>query len=579
MNLRSQLELLENAQLVRAEKNEAGSYLFKSPLSQQATYESLLTKSRRELHRCVAEVYERMHAEELDEIAALLAEHYAQAGDDAKTFEYASRAGHAAMRVYAMAEAAANFTLAIEAASRLDWRLAVHEGGEGSALADCYLHRGRAYEVMGQFEKALHNYEEMETLADSHNDLPMKLDALIALATIHATSTSIADPMHARVLSNLALKLAREIGDRKTEARVLWNEMLLSIFLSEMPQAVEYGEQSLAISRELGMREQTALTLNDLGRPYLSLGQLDRARAVLQEALAMFREAGNQPMLVDCLCRFAALNFGIGELDQVLKSSADAQTISENIGNAWGKAFSRIFVGPIYLLRGEFSRACEAMIESVRLGEQSGFTVPLVSARAGLAVLYGALGDVPRGIELAKRAHAISVERLPAFEAAACSALARLEAWDGKLAQAEAHLKRGYETRTDDFALRAFDQLTVASCEIAMARRDYARAVESADESLAWIAKRGFHIFHGELLYLKAQALRGLGNEDAAQLVLLESKAEAERLGSRAILWKIYAALGEKDKARELVNQLVQKTPQEFRASFLALPSVRQVME
>jgi tetratricopeptide (TPR) repeat protein len=134
-SLETQLAQLESAQLVRrlaeedpstvlrrAQDDSSGQglvYLFKHALTQEAAYQSLLLKTRREMHRRIAEVIERLYAGDLDENAALLVRHYAEAGDYAKVVEYAARAGAAAAKVYAHAEARAYFLQVLDALTHL----------------------------------------------------------------------------------------------------------------------------------------------------------------------------------------------------------------------------------------------------------------------------------------------------------------------------------------------------------------------------------------------------------------------------------------------------------------------------
>ncbi len=114
-NLTTRLEQLENAQLVRRLMDEELAYLFKHALTQESAYESILIKRRRELHRRVAEAYEALYAERLDEFAALLAHHYFQGGDYDRTFEYAVRAGDLAAERYAYSEAHLAYRQALDA--------------------------------------------------------------------------------------------------------------------------------------------------------------------------------------------------------------------------------------------------------------------------------------------------------------------------------------------------------------------------------------------------------------------------------------------------------------------------------
>ncbi|MGE5265425.1 MAG: hypothetical protein ACM3S0_18755, partial [Acidobacteriota bacterium] len=83
MDLITQLSQLESAQLVRRIGDEEDAYIFKHALTQDTAYQSLLLKRRREIHRLVAHAYEAQYGDRcLDDYAGILAQHYAEAGDD-----------------------------------------------------------------------------------------------------------------------------------------------------------------------------------------------------------------------------------------------------------------------------------------------------------------------------------------------------------------------------------------------------------------------------------------------------------------------------------------------------------------
>lgn len=118
-SLATQLDQLENAQLVLRLSEDEGAYLFKHALTQESAYQSLLLKKRREIHRHVAEAFERLYPDRSDEFAAVLSAHYAEAGDQIKTASYATRAGDRAARISAYVEARVHFSEASRALSRL----------------------------------------------------------------------------------------------------------------------------------------------------------------------------------------------------------------------------------------------------------------------------------------------------------------------------------------------------------------------------------------------------------------------------------------------------------------------------
>ena len=277
------LERLEEAQLLQRLAELDLAYLFKHALTQETAYQSLLRKRRREIHLMVARSYEQLYAGRIDEYAALLAQHYAEAGDNARTFEYSRRAGDAAARVFATDEALVHYSRALQVAKGA-------LSGEGAAdpgaltagdvlplLVPLYLGRGRALEMSTRWQEALRNYEEMQALGSERSDGGLEMSALIARAGIYATPNPAHDAALAQNVLEQALALAQGMGNRPAEARVLWILMLLYSFDGQPRAAIPYGEQALALARELGLDELAAFTLNGLFMSYWPLGDVERA--------------------------------------------------------------------------------------------------------------------------------------------------------------------------------------------------------------------------------------------------------------------------------------------------------------
>jgi tetratricopeptide (TPR) repeat protein len=584
VELESLLRQLEHTNLVHRTADADVAYSFKHLLTQEAAYQSLLVRRRREVHRRVAECYEQVYADRLDEYAALLAQHYAQAGNDTKTLDYAKRAGDQAMRIYATAEAVMHFTHALEIARRSE--------ASTETLTHLYTRRGRALELGSQFDAALANYQEMEALARERGDHALELAALIARGTVLGLPTPVSDVVQAEAVCTQALALAREMSDYQAEAKILWNLLLINGFSGKAREAVDYGERSIAIARRYNLREQLAYTLNDLYFAYMPSGQLDRALAALAEARTLWRELGNQPMLADNLASTTPPLFWSGQYEQVLAQSDEAIAISESIGNLWGRAYSRAMRGYVYWEYGEFSRAIEAMKECVRLAEQANFSYPLVMIRADLGLLYGQLGALERGFELVKLGIQAAEGAVQIDQAWAVAILARLHVLNGDLAAAAAAVE----------ASRARLQLAnptpfsapLAEGEVALAQGDYERAIAALDRVLADFQKLGIRPFTSDALYFKGKALLAQERLGEAHESLQAARAQAEALGSRRSLWPILLALNEvaaqrgdptqaealRRQAHEIVRYIADHIHEpDLRESFLCLPRVRAVIE
>ncbi|MDE3090294.1 MAG: hypothetical protein KGJ80_13010, partial [Chloroflexota bacterium] len=403
MNLESQLAQLETAQLVRRADDAETAFQFKHTLAQETVYQSLLRAKRREIHAHVARVYEDIYADRRDEIAALLAQHYGAAGDDAKTLEYATRAGDAAARLYANAEAVQYYSQAIEVARRTLPRF-TGEGGVGvSPLRDLYLKHGRVFELLGRIDDALANYREMESLGKERRDRALELAALIALATIHATPTIVHDAVKAKQLSDDALTLARGIGDRASEAKILWNLQNLAFFNNDARAGIAYGEQALAIAQQFDLREQTAYILNDISRIYLMTGEAGKAMRAVRDAKEIWDTLGNLPMLADNLATASETSAYSGALGDALDYSTQSIQLAQSISNPWVQAYARWTEGLVHFERGDVERAIAAMDESQRKAKQAGFAAAQLGGQSDLGLMYGLLGAFDRGIELCQR--------------------------------------------------------------------------------------------------------------------------------------------------------------------------------
>src|SRR5512143_3530926 len=114
MMLDPHMAALEKADLIQlAQRTPEIEYLFRHGLIHDAAYGSLLKHNRRSLHRVIGETVERLYPSQLDELAPVLARHFAEADEPAKALRYFARAGALAVARHASAEAAMHFEYAL----------------------------------------------------------------------------------------------------------------------------------------------------------------------------------------------------------------------------------------------------------------------------------------------------------------------------------------------------------------------------------------------------------------------------------------------------------------------------------
>jgi tetratricopeptide (TPR) repeat protein len=608
MSLANHLTTLEASGLIRlAAMDPELEYLFRHALVQEAAYASLVKADRKQLHLAVGEALESLYPEQAAsrELAPILGEHFTKAGDDERALKYLTLAGDAAARVYANAEAALHYARALDIAKRtiaapdshLRLPSAREAGREGGAevLIHLYTSYGQALELTIRHADALANYAEMETLAQRRGDRAMEFAAVMARAKIYSTPHQFHNPAGAKPLLQRALALAQDLGDQAIQSKILWNLMLLQVFAGGDPrQTVAYGEQSLAIARALDLREQMAFTLNDIAYAYVLTNQSDASLAALTEARGLWHELGNLPMLSDNLANTSIRQFASGDYDQALASAAESFHISQSIGNQWGQASSQLVVGQIHMDRGEPDNAIASIEAAVRLGEPIGHSFALFM-QADLGWLYGMLGRIEWGLETAQQVYQRALkDPLPIARLGPLAALARLQVLKGDLVAAHNLVQEGYVSYDPAIQLLfSHRALALADGELALAQKDYERALAVMNKLLAELGRSQTRPFVPDALYIASQALLALGRPTEANAALHTARAKAEAMTSRRMLWPILISLGEiaarqgngaqaealREAARVIVQYIADHTSSaKLHGAFLALPSVRAVL-
>ncbi len=573
--LETQLARLESSELVRRLRDEELTYLFKHALVQDTARASLLMHERKRLHRLVAQTLEELYPERRAELAPLLAQHFGEAGDDAKTLEYAELSGDAARRINANAEALRCYTRALDLAQRGD--------APNELVQELFLKRGRVLEVQGNYHAAVENYDAMLRVAEARSSRALELAALMARATVHSIPSVVYDAPRAQELSDRALELARALQDVEAQAKILWNLMLLhSRVGTNRKLAAEYGEQALHIARENNLRERLAYVLNDFSPLLTFHGQSESGMQYALEARAMWREMDNLPMLSSNYGYAAMSHLLLGDYDEAIAAAEEGLRISREIGNSWNEAFTQTWIGQAYIERGEFEKAMTVMHAAIALGE-SVFPPTLILTRSDLARLYTDCGQPERGIELAALAAQVAEQRFPAMHPVAAGALVHAYLAREMLPAAREVLRDSPEEFQPDANPFYAGDLALAHIELLSAEKNFARARGLSDELLGYMRANKMRQYQLAVLLPYAQVCLGMHDFDAAEQALQEARALAQDMHAQWSMLRVLEtaralamARGEQDtadahaaKVNTLREHFAARMPAELRATFV----------
>ncbi len=523
---------LMSAQLVVEESAE--QFAFRHALTRQAIYAELLVRERKALHRTIAETMEYLYAGALEEHLADLAYHFSEAGVFEKALSYAQQAGERAQRLYATRAAIEQYTRALDAARELPL----------APPAALYHARGQAYETLGDFEQARHDYEQaLEAAHEAHDDVA-EWQSLLDLGFLWEGR----DYQQTGAYFRRAIERARMQASPKLLAHSL-NRLGNWHANGEQPlEALRCHQEALTVFQEVQDQHGVAETLDLLGvASYLS-GDLVQSVAYYWQVVTLFREMDNRQGLVSSLATLllcgdsydsttlATVTTSVAEVRRV---GEQALTIARAIGQRSGEAYTCSCMAECLGPRGEYTHALELAHDGLHIAEEIEHRQWMTAEHWVLGALYLDLLELTMARQHLEQALAVAQEIGSLFWIRDASALLASVCLGLKdLARAESLL-------TAALASDAPPQ-TLAQRLIWYARAQLALVQEKPDHALT--ITEPAHVAGGQsiphLSKLRGEALTMLNRPAEAETALQAAHAGAVARGLQPLLWRIAIDLG-----------------------------------
>lgn len=383
-------DLLRKGILVET-PDRPGALRFRHALFQEAAYETILRRTRRELHRRVADFLREEHPEKPQEIST----HLVEAGATAEAFPYLIEAGLKASRSMSLAEAIRLLSLALDN---------VPEGAEPDDVQKAHEALGEAYAFVPDLSQASAAYQRLYEYGESHDWPSARVAALNRLGW--TTATLGGDLDGAMTYLEDARDLAERTGDDLGLAEYHMNACFVVSLAGDVGAAVQHDEKTVELGKKSG---------------------IDVIRIS-----GMVRRAVNYAGLLDFEKAIPAIEQGLEE------TSAPGMEEAHAVVEAFG-------VGMVGAIRGELNEAEENLARNdATLERYSSFYRPmnlrqLGWLRAELGDVEGALAAFVEGIRVAQRQHQAFIGAAAASSAAALYAdIGFVEPVDALVADAEA---------------------------------------------------------------------------------------------------------------------------------------------
>ena len=399
-------------------------YNFKHWVLQQVTYETVLKRTRRELHGRLADWLAAQTGSRSSEILGSIAEHYDRAERLHEAAEFHLRAATYATSRFAHADALRHTERGLALAenfppSRANWELRwrLLEQRERSLVFHADRTAGRACLAAAHAAaEALDNDVFRARVAVRRARMAL---AMGDLATQEAEAEKAIAPATASGSHLDRLRAMRLMGDARSRRRLDRPEPLL---LEARAEAERMGYRdialecvnSLAVQAEIRDRRREALELHiehlegiragidktDLGAAlgnagagWLNLGVLEKARPLLEEALHHNRLIGDKRSESVTLLNLSQLELWEGRYQAAIAQASQAVALAAAIEAPENEVCALVYLGDAEQAAGQLPAAQAAHQSALDRARGWDPDAPAWSARAGLARVALARGD------------------------------------------------------------------------------------------------------------------------------------------------------------------------------------------
>ena len=197
---------------------------------------------------------------------------------------------------------------------------------------------------------------------------------------------------------NQSLTLWREVRDKTGEARTLTDIGRVYNDLGEKQKALDYYNQSLPLLQQVRDKTREAATLHNIGRVYNDLGEKQKALDYFNQSLPLSRQVGNKFGVATTLYNIGAVYNDLGEKQKALDYFNQSLPLSRQVGNKFGVATTLYNIGAVYNDLGEKQKALDYFNQSLTLSRQVGDKSGVATTINNIGAVYNDLGEKQKAL-------------------------------------------------------------------------------------------------------------------------------------------------------------------------------------
>lgn len=268
-------------------------------------------------------------------------------------------------------------------------------------LPALYVTRGLAYRKQGIIADALKNYNEALRYARQLNDKPSEADALMELATMNEMSS---EYVKAIELNQQALDLYIELKDTANIVTVYNNMGIINMEKHDHAGAIRYYRKAIDLNNKIGDKLSNARMINNIGLVY-------QKKMMLDSALDYFNTALTALDIEKQKYGYALVTNNIGicyrdlkQYDKALEQFETAKKLQTELNDQYGLGLANFNIGRSYYHKGDYRKSIKAFNEAAGYAATTSNLNLLEDISDWTARTYEANGDFRNAYKYQKQA-------------------------------------------------------------------------------------------------------------------------------------------------------------------------------
>jgi class 3 adenylate cyclase/tetratricopeptide (TPR) repeat protein len=384
-------------------------YIFKHQILHQVTYDTLLTRHRKELHAKAADWLAHRSGSRSKDFLGVAAQHYEQTDDFVHAVEFYAQAAEHALTGFAheLALGYAQSAINLLGKSKTEQPgIFVDVAGVQWRLLDV---QDKSFSRQGKHEPRLPILDSLEEIAEALNDDRSRADVFLRRANVAKDMGKVNDQAsfarkttkYARLAGNeelrfkgcgvlalalieqgkfrqasrllgVGLKKVRHIGFRRLEGMFLNATGFLYERSGEIGSLLSIFQQSSEIAQEVGDRGHEAVAMNNVGVTWSTLGKFELAKECLSDALDLCRTIGGHHLQAHIFANLAGVSLNLGSKDTAILYANEALNLAQALRAPPLVALSNYWIGVVLLSLAEFEQALTAFSEAKTIAKSIG---------------------------------------------------------------------------------------------------------------------------------------------------------------------------------------------------------------